>query len=520
MALKIPRRTLATVAAIVGLVGLLAAAALLVVRGQSGTPVYVGLLVAAAGFAAALLSDRERLLRLARGRQARYGTNAVLAVGALGSILVLLNIVAFQNPQSWDLTEDRRYSLAPETVEILKELQADVSLIGFYSADQDAAAAYLRPLLEQYQEQGGGRVTYEFIDPRQHPLQAEEYGVTQDTSLVVALGGASEVAAAPSEQEITESILRLSHPGSRKVYFLTGHGERDIEASDDSGYSQLRQALEAKNYTVETLTLLITPQVPDDALAVVIAGPTAPLSVAETQAIQTFLEGGGGLVALIDPTPGTRITVENDVLSRFLRSAWGLEPQSDLVVDLSSSMPLAAISASYDPHPITERMQNLLTYFPTARSFRLDDSTAGGPTRTALVFTGANSWGETALEGLSQESQIEFSETEDIPGPLAVAAAVESIDGQARIVAIGDSDFGANADFPSYGNGDLLVNSVDWAAGQDDLISLTPKETIERFVATPSRQTLVLVALISILLVPAAFLTLGVSTWWGRRSKV
>jgi len=517
--MKVSRRVLVGVAAIVGLVGLLVALALLAVRQRPDTAVYVGLMVAAVGFVAALVFDRARILRLARGRQVRYGTNAALAVGALLSILILVNIVAFQNPQSWDLTEDRRYSLAPETVEILKTTQDDVRLIGFYTADQDAGAAYLRPLLEQYREAGGGRVTYEFIDPRQNPLRAEEYGVTEDSSLVVALGGASEVAGAPSEQEITESILRLTHPGSRKVYFLTGHGERDVEASDDSGYSQLRQALEAKNYTVEMLRLLITPQVPDDALAVVVAGPTAPLSATETQAIQSYLEQGGGLVALIDPAPGTRITAENDTLSHFLRSTWGLDPQPDLVVDLSSSMPLAAISARYDPHPITDRMQNLLTYFPTARSFVLDESSAGEPTRTALVLTGSNSWSETALEGLTQESQIEFSEAEDMPGPLTVAAAAESLDGLARIVAIGDSDFGANADFPAYGNGDLLVNSVDWAAGQDELISLTPKQTIERFVATPSRQTLVIVALVSILLVPASFLALGVSTWWGRRSR-
>jgi ABC-type uncharacterized transport system involved in gliding motility auxiliary subunit len=64
-----------------------------------------------------------------------------------------------------------------------------------------------------------------------------------------------------------------------------------------------------------------------------------------------------------------------------------------------------------------------------------------------------------------------------------------------------------------------LVNSVDWAAGQDELISLTPKETTQRFVTPPSRATLILVFLVSVVAIPALFLIVGLSTWWGRRSK-
>ena len=85
---------------------------------------------------------------------------------------------------------------------------------------------------------------------------------------------------------------------------------------------------------------------------------------------------------------------------------------------------------------------------------------------------------------------------------------------------IGDSDFGANADFFGLGNGDLLVNSVDWTAGQDSLISLTPKETTQRFVAPPSRAVLMLIFVLSVIAIPALFLIVGLSTWWGRRSKV
>jgi ABC-type uncharacterized transport system involved in gliding motility auxiliary subunit len=517
--MKVSRRIATLAALAVGLIALLVATALLTVRGQADTAVLVGLGLAAVGFIVAAVLDRDRWLRMAKGRQARYGANAALASLALLGILVLLNAFVFTHPKSWDLTEDQHYSLAKETVAALQEVTGDVRLIGFYSADSASARDSIRPLLQRYQEAGGGHVSYEFVDPRAQPLQAQGFGVTRDASLVVSIGQASEVVSAPTEQEITAAIIRLANPGERKVYFLTGHGERDVDGTDDKGYSQLKQALVAKNYTVEPLSLLVTPKVPADALAVVVAGPQASLSSAEEVALRDYVDGGGGLVALLDPTPGTTIDPKTDPLEAYLASAWGLALDDDLVVDLGSSLPLAAIAASYGTHPVTQRLQNLATYFPTARSIEVRGNAPATQTRTQLVLTGSNSWGEMSIKDLSQNSQIQFNQGEDLPGPLAVAAASEDSISKSRLVVIGDSDFAANKDYFGLGNGDLLVNSIDWAAHQDSLISLTPKPSVDRYVAPPSRQALVLIALLSIILVPAAFLILGVSTWWGRRAR-
>jgi ABC-type uncharacterized transport system involved in gliding motility auxiliary subunit len=280
----------------------------------------------------------------------------------------------------------------------------------------------------------------------------------------------------------------------------------------------MRQTLEAKNYTVQDLSLLITPQVPQDALALVVAGPTEPLTPAEVAAISDYMEQGGGLVVLADPVPGMMDEDAQTGLAAYLASQWGIGLRPDVIVDLGSTMPLAAIAASYGSHPTTDRLRSMATYFPTARSIDVEPSSED-TTRTELIQTGSNAWGETTLENASQQTSIEFDETADTPGPLVVAAAAEDPAAAARVVVIGDSDFGANADFYGMGNGDLLVNSVDWAAGQDELISLTPKETTQRFVTPPSRAALILVFLVSVVAIPALFLIVGLSTWWGRRSK-
>jgi ABC-type uncharacterized transport system involved in gliding motility auxiliary subunit len=108
---------------------------------------------------------------------------------------------------------------------------------------------------------------------------------------------------------------------------------------------------------------------------------------------------------------------------------------------------------------------------------------------------------------------------QDSAGPLTLAASAEDASTQARVVVFGDADFAANADYFQVGNGDLLINSIDWAAGQESLISLTPKETTQRFVVPPSRQVALLIALVTVIGIPGAVVALGVSTFVRRRRQ-
>ncbi|GAH44933.1 unnamed protein product, partial [marine sediment metagenome] len=53
-------------------------------------------------------------------------------------------------------------------------------------------------------------------------------------------------------------ILKVSRETQKVVHFLTGHGERDPGGYDQSGYSQVTDALSRENYVVGTLNLAIS----------------------------------------------------------------------------------------------------------------------------------------------------------------------------------------------------------------------------------------------------------------------
>jgi len=514
------RRRWAAVGYLVAVVALLATGAYYAVSRLPDLYVQLGAALTVLALLAAILLDPGLVRRALTGRQARYGGNALVISLAFLGILVVVNYLAYANPVRADLTEDQDFSLAPETRLLLSELQAPAHLIGFYSPDSRGSQESLQPILDAYRIYSDGLVTYEFVDPVADPLAAREYGVTRDGSLVVAIGDASEVVAFPSEQEITSALVRLANPEDRKVYFLIGHGERDIEETGDSGFSEVRSALEAKNYDVATLNLLVDPQIPEDALAVVVAGPTLPLTAEEGQLLSTYLDGGGALVLLQQPRVETRFGDTADPLETYLSQTWGITPADDLVIEPRSQNFIFAIAFSYADHAITSRMQNLAAYFPAARSLTVTPLADASVSQTSLAFSSEYAWGETDLGFLDTQSQPEFDEANDTPGPLALAAVAENLTARSRVVVIGDSDFASNQYFYQLGNGDLIVNSIDWAAGQENLISLTPKPATQRLVVPPSTQVMALIVLTTVGLMPGSVVVLGVWVWWTRRRRM
>jgi ABC-type uncharacterized transport system involved in gliding motility auxiliary subunit len=89
---------------------------------------------------------------------------------------------------------------------------------------------------------------------------------------------------------------------TKHVYFLTGHGEKSPEDTGEQSYSTARTKLQNKNYTVKLLNLVTSEIFPDDADALIIAGPTQPLLGGEVKMISDYIANGGAAIIMEDPT--------------------------------------------------------------------------------------------------------------------------------------------------------------------------------------------------------------------------
>ena len=69
-------------------------------------------------------------------------------------------------------------------------------------------------------------------------MLARQYGITGDGKIVLTMGDARETVSYADENLMTQAMIRLISPQSRVVYFLTGHGEPDLKASDTTSLSE------------------------------------------------------------------------------------------------------------------------------------------------------------------------------------------------------------------------------------------------------------------------------------------
>ncbi|MBL8102699.1 MAG: GldG family protein [Anaerolineales bacterium] len=477
----------------------------------------ISIAVLVLGLAIYAILSPDSIRRFFTGRQARYGSNSLILILAVLGIIFVANYIVFNNPKSWDLTQDKSNTLSNETLQILATLPEKVTATAFYSASLNTASA--DELLLKFKTNSNGKFDYSFVDPDTNPVAARQAGVTGDGKIMLQMGETKEIASFASEEEIARTMIRLISPEPRTVYFLQGHGEPNIESGGDLSYSIAKSTLESKNYTVNTLNLLSTKSIPEDALTVIIAGPTKPVSAQEVALLKKYVNEGGSLVVLQDPPFFTEFGDSPDPLGDYLTSDWGITLDDNIIIDYENTQnPFQALSSQYNSHPITQNLtNNYIVILPQASSV---SAAAGTDTivLTPLISTTDQSWGETQLE-TSADQFPTFDPATDTQGPLNLAVAGENTETKGRVVVFGNSLFATDQIFDAYGNGNIFINSVDWAAEQEDLLSIPIRETTQRAFLPPTQGRFLFLVVMVVFVVPGLVVFAGIYSWFTRRKR-
>lgn len=468
--------------------------------------------------------DPEGVWQRMTTRSALLGGNTLLLAAIVIGILGLLNVVAQNRNQRWDLTSNKQFSLSDQTLQIVRDLPEPVRATAFYEED-DTRRQDIQDLLREYGTRSGGKFSYELVDPVKEPARAQAAGIKELGTTVLQMGDRTQLVTGSREADVTSGLVRLTNPNQKKIYFTIGHGERRIDASARNSYSQLKTGLEADNFAVDALQIEGIDKVPDDASAVIIANPTSPFGEQAVQTLKTYLDQGGSIMFLAEPKLQQNQTPVN---LNELWGQWGVEIQITPVVEGNPQFvllrePLAPVVAKFPNHRMTEGLN--LTYFPTVTWLQIATDKANGATVTPLLQTTDRSWAET------NPTQIQFEEGTDPKGPLTIGVAIEANapnappsedpanPKKARVVIFGDADFVDNemqqVPVPSN-NRDLFLNGANWMAESEQLIAIRPKEQTQRnLFLTAAQSNLVLFS--STIFLPLIVLAIGGFVWWSRR---
>lgn len=448
------------------------------------------------------------------------------SAGMLSNIILLLGIavalqyISYRHPHEWDYTKNQQFSLSPLSKQVLAELKSPLDIWVFAHPEDKQT----KDIIHQY-EVASSQVKTHFIDPNSEPAKAQEFGIKgYPPLLIINYGSSKEQISQLDEERITNTVNRLISGTQRTVYFLQGSGEGNPNASESEGYSVLRDALQAENFTVKPLALFQGNKIQATGTSIIIANPRYPLQEKERQILEDYLGHGGHVLFLCGVNT-------HDSWLGFLKS-FGVTVNDDLVID--PSIPVLGGNAeflltnNYFSHAITDPFLGLKKipdplFMPLTRSLGRVDNKQKNIKIFPLV--------ETRVSGISIPTKREGRrlllnvKAKSKPQVIPVVEAVtlksaknpddESLAGQ--LVVTGSALFAQNKWIADYANRDFLLNSVSWLTNSKNTIAIHPKVR-EGSPFMMDSKSLASIFFISVVGLPGFGILLGLGNWLRRRS--
>lgn len=474
------------------------------------------------------LSQWRDIGRSMSGRGARYGSMAAGSVVMMLGILIAINYIGNRQSKRWDLTGGQQFSLSDQSKKIAGGLTQDLKVRVYY---QTGAIGQIRDKIDGY-TLASSKINVEYIDAEKNPARAQQDGVQAYGTVVMEYAGRTERITTLEEQDVTNAIIKLVEGKAKKAYFIQGHGERDPISQDRMGYTQIATRLKNDNYEVAKFALAQEGQLPADATIVIIAGPQTDYLPQELEVLKAYLAAGGKLIMMIDVQAKPDAAPLANLID--LAKDWGVAIGKDLIVDISGmgrafgAGPEIPVAMSYPSHPITAGFSSMTAYRLTRSASPIEGGT-NGHTAQRVVESSPKSWAETDFKSLTTGGAKVDLDKGDKQGPVAIASAVAAAatnapaptdpkapKAETRVVVIGDSDFIGNDLISFQGNADLFLNMVNWAAQQENLIAIGPKDPQDRRITLTEGQREGIFYL-AIFMIPGIFLAAGIFTWWKRR---
>ncbi len=435
----------------------------------------------------------------------KEGTNALIQVVVM---LIIVGMVAFISTRQHfrkDLTKNSLYSLSDQTTKILKGLNKNVEIIGFYKNAEQSAA---KDILDEYRFRSKN-LTYSLIDPDEKPEMTKKYDVTKYNTIVVESNNKREMIDQLNESNLTKAIIKVTRDMDKVVYFTTGHGEIFINDDTPQGFSTAIKAIKKENYLVREINLIRKP-IPDSCTILAIISPKASFFPGELDSVSVFLENGGKLLLMVDSEH------QNDIADFIAK--YHVTLGKDMVIDASGvgqlfgagpGMPLVT---TYDQtHPITKGF-NIMSFYPYASSLT-PESDIGDYKISELLKTSDNSWAETEFSS----GQVDYNPGKDKKGPITLAVIIEKTlaNGKQILAVFGDSDFANNGYFKNQGNSNLFLNTINYLAEDEDAISIRPKEIDDNRLTLTQANVKSLFYLV-VIAIPLLVIVLGVFIFFKR----
>lgn len=454
----------------------------------------------------------------------------------LFAIFIGINVLVQKlDLQDIDVTKNKLFTLSEASINQAKAVNEEIKiyLIGLGEGNS------LEDIVKQYTKQNS-KITYELIEDIQDRVDLKsKYGITEETQVIILESKSKNKILTiddlytydytnytqidVTEQKITNAIVDLTIAQKPKIYFLTGHNEYGI----NTDMTLLKAYIENEVYEINNLDLLVTGKVPDDINLLVITTPQKDLLDTELEMIINYINNGGKILWMNDPT------LKGKTLPNFekLSGLFGAKFEYGIILEQDASK-MALQSPNYIIPNIasTKATKNIATdggiLLMNASKITIEDEEKLeelNVSKEEILTTG-----DTALFRKDTNNTSTSKISSDEQGSFTIGAKLTKTieDKEATLYMLSNNFF--TVDYPIivkdsqrypiefYNNKDYILNTIAELTNREDTISIRKDTGIITYTATEAQDRIIKIV---ISVFPALIIIVGIVIWLIRRRK-
>ena len=474
--------------------------------------------------------------------------SVLVSIGAVFALVVMVNYLGTRYYYRFLWNMQTRKELSSQTVNLIKNLTNDVSVVIYYNKN-DQVYDLVKDLLDEYRNLNPDKISVRTVNylvdlPAAAKIK-EAYGnlmdpVVDSNAVIFASATGTNVVsgetlgqwvieplASEGEQKnfrkklasfkgeacFTDAIFKTINGHPARAYFFEPLGSHHrLDGQDKFGYQKFKGELQNVNIDVTNLTDLHgSNAVPADCKLLILAPGPYSLDHEEAENVGKYLDHGGHLFALFSYMNRKLYSGLDPVLAK-----WGVAVGHDAVRDLENHYTdsgLDVVVKTFNKaHPAVNRLDGFYlqlvlprTIGTTAKNDEMDSSAA-----KQLAWTG------------DKATTNETSVTTGKPVPLIVAVEKGDVkgivdQGTTRIIAVGDSDFLDNQMIGSVQNKAFARYAAAWLVGPTQMLQGIGAQNIKEYTVKMTPAEAENIRWIFLAGMPGAILLLGGLVWLRRR---
>ncbi len=236
-----------------------------------------------------------------------------------------------------DITKTKLFTLSDTSKQKIQNLQTDVTIY-IVGLGEDSS---LKDLIKQYTKTNEHIKLETIEDISQKADLKEKYDITDETQCIFVetkeqkqkieleelytYDYVTNEQIDISEEKITNAIINVTSKEKTHLFFLTGHGEYNLQQEQ----TLLERYLQNENYEIHNLDLLVSKNIPEETDVIILQSPQKDFFEEEVTMLEEYIKKGGNLLYLSDPL----FTKEAFLNFQKLLDQFGLTIESGIILE-------------------------------------------------------------------------------------------------------------------------------------------------------------------------------------------